>query len=130
MLFCFFLNDPATTEFNTYRHTLSLHDALPIDDRFNALARLLVPASPRALSQGLTALGRHGLVTRDVMDGRPPASRYGLTERGGLLAEACLRSEEHTSELQSLMRLSYAVFCLKKKNKTRTRTISRRLENN
>src|SRR3546814_5019563 len=33
------------------------------------------------------------------------------------------RSEEHTSELQSLMRISYAVFCLKKKTKaTRTRT--------
>src|SRR3546814_3115704 len=32
------------------------------------------------------------------------------------------RSEEHTSELQSLMRLSYAVFCLKKKNTT-TQTI-------
>src|SRR3546814_6792773 len=31
---------------------------------------------------------------------------------------AQLRSEEHTSELQSLMRISYAVFCLKKKNKT------------
>src|SRR3546814_5340459 len=30
------------------------------------------------------------------------------------------RSEEHTSELQSLMRISYAVFCLKKKNKQRT----------
>src|SRR3546814_1800424 len=29
------------------------------------------------------------------------------------------RSEEHTSELQSLMRISYAVFCLKKKKKTR-----------
>src|SRR3546814_3654958 len=29
----------------------------------------------------------------------------------------CLRSEEHTSELQSLMRISYAVFCLKKKTK-------------
>src|SRR3546814_4905542 len=29
----------------------------------------------------------------------------------------CHRSEEHTSELQSLMRISYAVFCLKKKNK-------------
>src|SRR3546814_5046701 len=28
-----------------------------------------------------------------------------------------MRSEEHTSELQSLMRISYAVFCLKKKNK-------------
>src|SRR3546814_3157607 len=31
------------------------------------------------------------------------------------------RSEEHTSELQSLMRISYAVFCLKKKNKRTTR---------
>src|SRR3546814_3564933 len=30
------------------------------------------------------------------------------------------RSEEHTSELQSLMRISYAVFCLKKKNSTQT----------
>src|SRR3546814_3913234 len=30
------------------------------------------------------------------------------------------RSEEHTSELQSLMRISYAVFCLKKKNTTST----------
>src|SRR3546814_2648513 len=38
-----------------------------------------------------------------------------------------VRSEEHTSELQSLMRISYAVFCLKKKNKTKlkTRTIRR-----
>src|SRR3546814_4947985 len=33
------------------------------------------------------------------------------------LAPALLRSEEHTSELQSLMRISYAVFCLKKKKK-------------
>src|SRR3546814_7398545 len=32
-----------------------------------------------------------------------------------------LRSEEHTSELQSLMRISYAVFCLKKKKKKETR---------
>src|SRR3546814_8878307 len=32
------------------------------------------------------------------------------------------RSEEHTSELQSLMRISYAVFCLKKKKKTNTKT--------
>src|SRR3546814_8737519 len=31
--------------------------------------------------------------------------------------DACVRSEEHTSELQSLMRISYAVFCLKKKTK-------------
>src|SRR3546814_4207852 len=32
-----------------------------------------------------------------------------------------IRSEEHTSELQSLMRISYAVFCLKKKNKTKNK---------
>src|SRR3546814_6852336 len=35
-----------------------------------------------------------------------------------LSAFPAIRSEEHTSELQSLMRISYAVFCLKKKNKT------------
>src|SRR3546814_5748084 len=34
------------------------------------------------------------------------------------------RSEEHTSELQSLMRISYAVFCLKKKKISRTTTIT------
>src|SRR3546814_5133923 len=39
-------------------------------------------------------------------------------------APAAARSEEHTSELQSLMRISYAVFCLKKKNKTITRNQS------
>src|SRR3546814_4188830 len=33
-----------------------------------------------------------------------------------------IRSEEHTSELQSLMRISYAVFCLKKKKPHKTRT--------
>src|SRR3546814_3354492 len=36
------------------------------------------------------------------------------------------RSEEHTSELQSLMRISYAVFCLKKKNKTSINTYNDR----
>src|SRR3546814_2812895 len=40
------------------------------------------------------------------------ASEIELTE-----AMVAPRSEEHTSELQSLMRISYAVFCLKKKNK-------------
>src|SRR3546814_6113735 len=35
-----------------------------------------------------------------------------------ILHVAINRSEEHTSELQSLMRISYAVFCLKKKNNT------------
>lgn len=59
-------------------------------DRFNALSRLLAPATPRALSQGLSALGRHGLVTRAVLDMRPPASRYDLTGSGRILAQACV----------------------------------------
>src|SRR3546814_12471541 len=37
------------------------------------------------------------------------------------------RSEEHTSELQSLMRISYAVFCLKKKTKSTTQHITHRI---
>src|SRR3546814_9952906 len=46
-------------------------------------------------------------------------TRYGHRQTTVDLVRACAprRSEEHTSELQSLMRISYAVFCLKKKNK-------------
>src|SRR3546814_3729972 len=40
------------------------------------------------------------------------------------------RSEEHTSELQSLMRISYAVFCLKKKKKTITTTLKQLIYTN
>src|SRR3546814_5759379 len=40
-----------------------------------------------------------------------------VTEAAEARTKLGLRSEEHTSELQSLMRISYAVFCLKKKNK-------------
>src|SRR3546814_6583372 len=47
--------------------------------------------------------------------------------RFGQLAECHLRSEEHTSELQSLMRISYAVFGLKKKT---TERISTRINSN
>src|SRR3546814_3471699 len=49
-------------------------------------------------------------------------NRKGLPEsllwgeaKGVIMANSLKRSEEHTSELQSLMRISYAVFCLKKK---------------
>src|SRR3546814_2252235 len=49
-----------------------------------------------------------------------------LARRGGKRPKQCdMRSEEHTSELQSLMRNSYAVFCLKKKNKNITQTIQK-----
>src|SRR3546814_8928631 len=51
--------------------------------------------------------------------GRPRAT-HGQTIRTGRTRH---RSEEHTSELQSLMRISYAVFCLKKKKKTKTQEV-------
>src|SRR3546814_6590662 len=50
----------------------------------------------------------------------PDALRNGIVlmdRRFAIEARYATRSEEHTSELQSLMRISYAVFCLKKKNK-------------
>src|SRR3546814_8525096 len=53
---------------------------------------------------------RHrGIVSGDLTSGLVPFHK---------LSQWLTRSEEHTSELQSLMRISYAVFCLKKKNKT------------
>src|SRR3546814_1575162 len=59
-----------------------------------------------------------------VRDGNERRERSGEDHFAGTEghAEAAKRSEEHTSELQSLMRISYAVFCLKKK-KQQTRDI-------
>src|SRR3546814_7146637 len=50
--------------------------------------------------------------------------RRGAVQRGDehVAARDRLRSEEHTSELQSLMRISYAVFCLKKKKTKKIQT--------
>src|SRR3546814_3079920 len=48
-------------------------------------------------------------------EAHPPAEAAGLSERAEAARHGDDRSEEHTSELQSLMRISYAVFCLKKK---------------
>src|SRR3546814_8227675 len=62
--------------------------------------------------------------------GHAPASRgrdrpkcRGRARRAGLPFCGRPRSEEHTSELQSLMRISYAVFCLKKKKITKHSTV-------
>src|SRR3546814_5462380 len=56
-----------------------------------------------------------GVFTREVAESKvAQVNEYSRLNQHPLL---CTRSEEHTSELQSLMRNSYAVFCLKKKNK-------------
>src|SRR3546814_2838233 len=95
----------------------------------------------RALGPGI-ALGRDsGSGPAATLNGRPRALRFRavalpvpLAPRGArqsrrlhrnsgaarlvrTISVKCARSEEHTSELQSLMRISYAVFCLKKKKK-------------
>src|SRR3546814_10551692 len=74
------------------------------------------------------AAARGGTVRRALLrllrGGRPSPAGQGpglgdrSRPRGHRGEPAHGRSEEHTSELQSLMRISYAVFCLKKKNKT------------
>src|SRR3546814_5331398 len=63
-------------------------------------------AEPAAAAQNIAALGDAELGTRRLDE---VAIERGRPGRGPS------RSEEHTSELQSLMRISYAVFCLKKK---------------
>src|SRR3546814_3830171 len=68
----------------------------------------------------------NGSVTMDLEDGKYQVRVWGknLGNAKYYISEAEIqgrgdwRSEEHTSELQSLMRISYAVFCLKKKKQT------------
>src|SRR3546814_2451280 len=66
----------------------------------------------------------HVVAVRKRAEGAPVhVEVHALFEAPGLLPGlAKARSEEHTSELQSLMRISYAVFCLKKTRITRTKT--------
>src|SRR3546814_3613765 len=59
-----------------------------------------------------TGLAREAVIEHMVETFR---ARHGGLARDALRADELARSEEHTSELQSLMRISYAVFCLKKK---------------
>src|SRR3546814_3448075 len=58
---------------------------------------------------------------------RPMPRPTAVGRRPGTGADHWRRSEEHTSELQSLMRISYAVFCLKKKKRTRVKTLRRHI---
>src|SRR3546814_6749997 len=68
------------------------------------------------VGRGVGHAGVRWRTERATMPGKPaggnPRVRFGRRQRMG----TAVRSEEHTSELQSLMRISYAVFCLKKKN--------------
>src|SRR3546814_3022134 len=74
-----------------------------------AAARYRAAALSCGAGLGSARLRRH----RPAGDDRRDAAH--ALRRGAVLRHRRLRSEEHTSELQSLMRISYAVFCLKKK---------------
>src|SRR3546814_2231772 len=54
---------------------------------------------------------------RETPQPRQKSQQFAFESHQGSIFPFCMRSEEHTSELQSLMRISYAVFCLNKKSK-------------
>src|SRR3546814_9543830 len=89
---------PYTTLFRSLQELHHLLDATGLDQRALGGEHLLVDAEE--VEVGADEI-HHGI------DGEAAHRRQPLG----------LRSEEHTSELQSLMRISYAVFCLKKKKK-------------
>src|SRR3546814_3927700 len=87
-----------------------------IQDQHSAAARLWRPRRRADSGEQHAALHRHParlpLGSRGSRDAAANAADATATDDAGR------RSEEHTSELQSLMRISYAVFCLKKKTQT------------
>src|SRR3546814_9663250 len=99
--FCFI--DPPTPEIYTSGHTLSLHDALPISITNNLNRR----SALTAFLFGDASASLPGSTLQPFSKGQFSGRHLELLTKS--------RSEEHTSELQSLMRFSYAVFCLKQK---------------
>src|SRR3546814_5520805 len=96
----------------------------PHTTRFRSLLELAATSAPVVIVQLFFGI----LVVYFFLAGWTKTRERTITNRssfGGAMATARViqavvddvRSEEHTSELQSLMRISYAVFCLKKKNK-------------
>src|SRR3546814_5009245 len=107
------------------RHTLSLHDALPISGP-RAGPRNSSTMATTAMAARWSPTPRAGCFPRAIRSARR-VSRNASNSRISCAAaptgaKSKARSEEHTSELQSLMRISYAVFCLKKKTKHNTTT--------
>src|SRR3546814_4730393 len=91
-------------------HRRLVHDALLPVDPVRPLPRLAVRDRPDAVAQSARNRGKHFLF---VTQGNAAHK-----ENGGPGIAHSIRSEGHTSELQSLMRIPYAVFCLNNKNIT------------
>src|SRR3546814_8953405 len=90
---------------------------------FNPMSSVSTPATG---GESFADLFAESLKSQDMKSGEVISAEVVCVDHNfvvvnaGLKSEALIRSEEHTSELQSLMRISYAVFCLKKKS-TRTK---------
>src|SRR3546814_1870522 len=100
---------PYPTPFRSLQVRAVLAVALRSQQRHEFGERLRDPARLRGIG-GVEEDHQH--VHGMTLGGQPPAD---VVETGRLDVLPHDRSEEHTSELQSLMRISYAVFCLKKK---------------
>src|SRR3546814_8078755 len=95
------------------------YDLFPLIDPKGVLGAAFIPSDgqvdPASLCQAIAAGARRQGV--QIVQGRKVLD---ATITDGRITEVQTdRSEEHTSELQSLMRISYAVFCLKKKTNKR-----------
>src|SRR3546814_2339468 len=92
----------------------------------NSLGTWVIPKPPHLSPKRPHAIEPAKRARRSQKPAADRASGDGVLPEQRL--SGCLRSEEHTSELQSLMRISYAVFCLTKKKKTK-RNINRNNKN-
>src|SRR3546814_3613889 len=90
----------------------------PYTTLFRSSAPQLQPARHLAQPAALDLPAVRPLGAGELIDRHHPDRRLERRQAGPAMRDH--RSEEHTSELQSLMRISYAVFCLKKKNNPHT----------
>src|SRR3546814_4736144 len=82
------------------------------------------PPRPRRPAPSPLALPAVAGIDLGPLDRQQPAGAGVVLQLDLAAVRRQQRSEEHTSELQSLMRISYAVFCLKKKNQERKPTLT------
>src|SRR3546814_2819250 len=105
---------PRSTRTDTLFPYTTLFRSARRHQRARPLRRLVRLSDGRHAAMAAMGLGP-GRGVQGHAHGRPPRQLRHLARQHG----AAARSEEHTSELQSLMRISYAVFCLKKKTKNK-----------
>src|SRR3546814_7704479 len=108
---------PRSTRTDTLFPYTTLFRSATYSDRFKALSDKKAEVDIMAAKDVKFSRDARERILRGV-DILADAVKVTLGPKGRNVVIDKSRSEEHTSELQSLMRISYAVFCLKKKTKT------------